>query len=297
MRVRLLGVPMDLGSARRGTDMGPSAIRAAGLEAKLEALGHEVTDAGNVFSHEPETRKVRDEGARFAHEIARTCQTLARRVEDAVSKERFPLILGGDHAIAIGTGAGVHAAGHEIGLLWIDAHSDFNTPETSPSGNVHGMPVSALTGRGDALLVGIGEAAAKVKEENIAMVGVRSVDRKERQAIEDAGITVFTMRDIDELGMRGVMTQALEIVTDGTDWLHVSLDMDVVDPEHAPGVGTPVKGGTTYRETHLAMEMIADTEAMGSMEIVEVNPILDEHNKTAELAVELAQSAFGKAIL
>ncbi|MGH2669348.1 MAG: arginase [bacterium] len=297
MPIRLLGVPMDLGAARRGTDMGPSAIRAARLEARLEELGHEVKDAGNVFAPEPETRKVKETGLRFASEIIQACETLARRVRAAREKDEFPLVLGGDHSIAMGTVGGIAAPGTRVGVLWIDAHADFNRPETSPSGNVHGMPLAALVGRGDPRLTGIAGVTPKVQEDKIALVGARSIDDVERKELQDSDVTVFTMRDIDELGMRRVMEQAIDIVTHGTDWVHGSVDMDVVDPAYAPGVGTPVPGGITFREAHLALEMVADSKAMRSLEIVEVNPILDQRNQTAELAVGLALSAFGKRIL
>lgn len=277
--------------------MGPSAIRTARLEARLEGIGHEVRDGGNVFAHEPETRKVKDTGSRFANEIARACETLSRRISGAVVKQEFPLILGGDHSLAIGTGAGICEGGRRVGVLWVDAHADFNTPETSPSGNVHGMPLATLVGRGDPRLVNVGGVAPKVDEEKVVIVGARSIDLPERKALEDSGVTVFTMRDLDERGMRKTMERALDIVTANTDWVHLSLDLDVVDPAHAPGVGTPVPGGITYREAHLAMEMLYDSGRLRSMEVVEVNPILDERNRTAELAVDLILSGLGKAIL
>ncbi len=297
MDVRIIGVPMDLGAARRGTDMGPSAVRAARLQGRLEELGHTVKDGGNVFAVEPETRKGDRTDARFLAEIVRTCETLARRVAKAKQADEVPLIIGGDHSIAMGTGAGVATGDTRVGVLWIDAHTDFNTPEISPSGNIHGMPLATLVGRGNPRLCEIGGIAPKVREEDVVIIGARSIDGEERDLLSKSDVTVFTMRDIDENGMSSVMGQALEIVADGPEWMHVSLDMDAVDPTIAPGVGTPKKGGLTYREAHLACEMINDSGLLSSMEIVEVNPILDEGNKTAELAVDLARSAFGKQIL
>jgi arginase len=297
MDVRIIGVPMDLGANRRGTDMGPSAVRAAELEASLEELPHEVRDGGNVFAHEPETRAETEEGPRFREEIVRTCEALARRVRSAMAEDEAPLVVGGDHSLSMGSVAGVAADDERTGVLWVDAHGDFNTEKTSPSGNVHGMPLAAIVGHGDRHLCEIGGLAPKVREEDVAIVGPRSIDPPEAEALRSSEVSVFTMRDVDEHGMREVMEQALDIVTDGPDRLHCSLDLDVVDPEIAPGVGTPVKGGMSYREAHLSMEMVHDSGALGSMDVVEVNPILDERNRTAEMAVDLTASAFGKQIL
>ncbi|HEX9710368.1 MAG TPA: arginase, partial [Candidatus Thermoplasmatota archaeon] len=271
MKVRILGVPMDLGSERRGTDMGPSAMRAARLERRLEELGHDVTDGGNVATYEPETRKVRDEKIRFLAEIVRACETLAKRVDTAIHQGAMPLVLGGDHSVAVGTMAGVARHNRRVGVLWIDAHADFNTPETTPTGNVHGMPLAAITGRGDPRLTGVGGHAPLVHDANVALVAIRDIDREERELIRDSGVHVSTMRHIDERGLRIVMEEAIKKATADTDWLHVSLDMDAVDPEWAPGTGTPVPGGLTYREAHLAMEIVHDSGALKSMEIVEVN--------------------------
>ena len=305
-RIRILGVPLDLGASRRGVDMGPSALRVAGLEAHLEALGHEVSDGGNVRVEIAETQPAGASNARFLTEIADTCTRTAQAVSDAMHQGLTPLILGGDHSLAAGSVSGVshyfHQQGQKLGLLWLDAHSDINTPATSPSGNVHGMPLAALTGLGTdsglSPLARIFDYLPKVSPANTVVLGVRSIDSHERANLHAAGVRgVYTMRDIDERGLRTVMQEALEIISDGTAGFHVSLDMDWIDPEHAPGVGTAVRGGATYREAHLAMELIADHGGMVSFEIVEVNPILDQRNSTAELAVELACSAFGKKIL
>ncbi|ABF43596.1 arginase [Candidatus Koribacter versatilis Ellin345] len=299
-KIRVLGVPLDLGQSRRGVDMGPSAVRVAGLEAKLEALGHVVEDGGNVSVPLAETKDPGPHSAKYLSEIAQTCQKHADLVLKALEEGRVPLALGGDHSMAAGTVAGVaeyyRRQNQKIGLLWIDAHSDINTPESSPSGNVHGMPLAALMGLSVPEL-NIYDFLPKVQADNCVLVGVRDIDQTEKENIRKAGIHVFTMRDIDERGMRAVMEEALRLAGRNTVGYHVSLDMDWVDPEDAPGVGTPVWGGATYREAHLAMEIIADHGRMTSFEIVEVNPVLDERNQTAELAVELALSAFGKKIL
>src|SRR5450432_387089 len=300
-KIRVIGVPLDLGQSRRGVDMGPSAVRVAGLEARLEALGHEVEDGGNVPVAIPEQKKEGDTHAKYLKEITATCTKHAELVFKTLEAGKVPLSLGGDHSMAAGTVSGVaefyRQQKQRVGLIWIDAHSDINTPDTSPSGNVHGMPLAALMGLGPFDLGNIFNFSPKVKPENCVLFGVRDIDAAERENILRAGIHVFTMRDIDERGMRPLMAEALWIVSKGTAGYHVSLDMDWVDPEDAPGVGTPVRGGATYREAHLAMEIIADRGGMLSFEIVEINPILDEKNRTAELAVELTASAFGKKIL
>ena len=300
-KIQLIGVPLDLGQSRRGVDMGPSAVRVAGLEARLEALGHHVEDSGNVAVAMAELKKEGDPHAKYLKEITATCTKSAELVVKALEAGKIPLVLGGDHSVAAGTVSGVaefyRRDNKRIGLIWLDAHSDINTPETSPSGNVHGMPLAALMGLGPAELGNIYNFFPKVKPENCVLFGVRDIDATERENIRRAGIEVFTMRDIDERGMRAVMEEALRMAGRGTTGYHVSLDMDWIDPEDAPGVGTPVRGGATYREAHLAMEIIADHGRMLSLEIVEVNPVLDEQNRTADLAVELALSAFGKKIL
>jgi arginase len=299
--IRILGVPLDLGQARRGVDMGPSAVRVAGLEARLEALGHIVEDGGNVAVAIPEQKKEGDPHAKYLKEIVATCTKHAEMVLKTLEMGHVPLVLGGDHSVAAGTMAGVaefyRRQEKKIGLIWIDAHADINTPDTSPSGNVHGMPIAAILGLGPADLANIYDFSPKVQPENCVLVGVRDIDAREKENIKESGIEVYTMRDIDERGMRTVIEEALRVAGRGTAGYHVSLDMDWIDPEDAPGVGTPVRGGASYREGHLAMEIIADHGRMTSFEIVEVNPVIDEHNRTADLAVELTLSAFGKKIL
>ena len=322
-KIRVLGVPLDLGASRRGVDMGPSAVRVAGLEARLEALGHQVTDGGNIRVEIAETLNLGRANARFLQQIADTCTRTAEAVVQCLEDGMTPLVLGGDHSVAAGTVSGVaefyRRHNQKIGVIWIDAHSDINTPETSPSGNVHGMPLAALLGLGSESVAGPNASPAadvpesgsslsplsqifgyspKISPENTVIVGVRDIDSAERENIRRAGVAaVYTMRDIDERGMRAVMEEALSIAGQGTAGYHVSLDMDWIDPEDAPGVGTPVRGGATYREAHLAMEILADHGRLLSFEIVEVNPVIDERNRTADLAVELACSAFGKKIL
>jgi arginase len=300
-KIRVIGVPLDLGQSRRGVDMGPSAVRVAGLEARLEELGHIVEDGGNVAVAIPEQKKAGDPHAKYLKEITATCTKEAELVVKTLEAGMVPLVLGGDHSVGAGTVSGVaefyRRQNQKIGLIWIDAHTDINTPESSPSGNVHGMPLAAIMGLGPPELANILSFSPKVNPDNCVLVGVRDIDAIERENVRRSGIHVFTMRDIDERGMRNVMETAVGIAGDGTVGYHVSLDMDWVDPEDAPGVGTPVRGGATYREAHLAMEIIADHGQMLSFEIVEVNPVIDEHNRTADLAVELALSAFGKKIL
>jgi arginase len=301
-RIRVLGVPLDLGASRRGVDMGPSALRVAGLEARLEALGHQVTDGGNIRVEIAETQTSGSRNAHYLSEITETCTRTAEAVAKTLEEGMTPLLLGGDHSLAVGSVSGVaefyRRKGEKIGLVWMDAHSDINTPETSPSGNVHGMPLAALLGLGPEALGKIFGYAPKIAAENAVLIGVRDIDAAERENIRRAGLGhVYTMRDIDERGMRAVMEEALRAAGNGTAGYHVSLDMDWIDPEDAPGVGTPVRGGATYREAHLAREIVADDGRLLSFEIVEVNPVIDEHNRTAELAVELACSAFGKKIL
>jgi len=295
--VRILGAPTDYGANRRGVDMGPSAIRYAGLAGELESAGVSPTDAGDLAVPHHATRDA-DAGAtnaKHVKEVEEVTRSLADAVSTALAEGATPLALGGDHSIAIGSLVG-SARDADIGVIWFDAHGDFNTPSTSPSGNVHGMPLAAALGIGD--FAGVEWAnAAGLKEENVAIVGLRSVDDAEAEAIRDSDVTVYTMSDIDERGVTAVTNDALDVATDGTDGVHISLDLDWLDPREAPGVGTPVRGGVTYREAHAAMELVARSEAMRSFELVEVNPILDEHNETATLATELAASAFGKRIL
>lgn len=301
MKIRILGVPLDLGQERRGVDMGPSAVRAAGLNAALKSLGHKVEDAGNVHVKIPEEQHFGDKRAKYLKEISETCQEVAARIDQTLEAGFFPISLGGDHSIAIGTQAGVskffHDKGQSVGCLWIDAHADMNTPETSPSGNVHGMPFAASLGLGPELLTNIFGFAPKLVAKHSVLIGARNLDERERGLVQGSGVHVFTMRDIDEQGMRAVMDKSLSFATEDTAGFIVSFDMDVVDPSEAPGVGTAVHGGITFREAHLAMEMIADSKKMLSLELVEVNPIIDIANKTAILAVGLATSALGKRIL
>jgi arginase len=299
--VAILGAPLDLGAGRRGVDMGPSALRLAGLNAKLSTLGYTVDDLGNVAVEQQESTPSLVENAKYLPQIAATCERLAAGVRNAIERGKFPLVLGGDHSVAVGTVSGVseslRARSEKLGLLWIDAHADMNTPESSPSGNVHGMPLACCIGRGPKELTGIFGYSPKVEGRNVAIIGLRDVDTRERPNVRDSGVTTFTMRDIDEMGLLKVMREAIGVVTNGTAGFHLSFDMDFVDPMEAPGVGTPVRGGVTYREAHLAMESICDCNQMVSMELVEVNPVLDEANRTALLAVELIMSAMGKRIL
>lgn len=300
-RVSIIGVPMDLGQGRRGVDMGPSAIRVANLGARLRELGYEVEDLGNVEVVQPESIPLHNDKQRFLPEITDTCQRVAKLVSQVLENGRLPLILGGDHSISMGTIAGsashFHAQDRKLGVIWIDAHADMNTPETSPSGNIHGMPLATCIGMGDETLTQLGGFCPKVQAKNVALVGIRSVDSQERINVRKSGVMSFTMRDIDERGMRSVMDEAIRIASNGTDGIHVSLDLDAVDPSEAPGVGTPVKGGLSYREAHLALEMIADSRKLVSIDCVEVNPVIDEANRTAALAVEYLCSALGKRIL
>lgn len=299
--IAIIGAPMDLGAGRRGVDMGPSAIRLAGLYEKVTSLGYSVEDLGNIDVPQPESVTPGTEKARYLPQIAEACTHIAERVGEAMSNNKFPIVLGGDHSIAVGTVAGVAShmqqQGQKIGLIWIDAHSDMNTPESSPSGNVHGMPLACLTGNGPAELTGILGFTPKVRPENVAIIGLRSVDAAERFIVKQTGVKAFTMREIDERGLRSVMEEAIRVASEGTAGFHLSLDMDSVDPQEAPGVGTPVKGGMTYREAHLAMETVCDCGSLLSMEVVEVNPVIDEQNRTASLAVELVMSVLGKRIL
>jgi len=299
--IAILGAPLDLGAGRRGVDMGPSAIRVANIGQRLRDLGYEIRDYGNIEVEQPESLPPGPKKAKYLPQIARACALLAERVCRAASQNLAPLVLGGDHSVAIGTVSGMsrflRSHSRSLGLIWIDAHADMNTPQTSPSGNVHGMPLACITGSGPKALTGIFDYSPKVNPKNVALVGIRDVDIMEKPVVKKSGVKAFTMRDIDEQGLRRVMQQAVEIASAGTAGFHVSLDMDAVDPEIAPGVGTPVKGGLTYREAHLSMEIICDSGGMLSMEVVEVNPVIDEVNRTAELAVELVMSAMGKRIL
>ena len=292
---------MDLGQSRRGVDMGPSALRGAGLQSAIKKLGHTVEDIGNIIVKQAEEMPVGEKRAKYVAEIADACNDLGLAVQKSLEEGYLPLVLGGDHSIAAGSISGVAAhfrkEKKQIGCIWLDAHSDMNTPESSPSGNVHGMPLAGIMGYGVPELLDLFNFKPKIEPQNVVLVGVRDLDSHEKKFIKKLGVRAFTMRDIDERGMREVMADALKCAMDDTDGIAVSLDMDFVDPSDAPGVGTPVRGGVTYREAHLALEMIADSEAMVSMEIVEINPVIDEHNRTALLGVELVLSALGKKIL
>jgi len=298
--IGLLGVPLDLGAGRRGTDMGPSAIRLAGITERLERLGVEVQDLGYVAVAAPETRAHGDAHLRFGRDILRTCLRTRDRVRATVDGGAIPLVLGGDHSIAMGTVAGVaghlDARGERLGVLWIDAHADLNTPGTSPSGNVHGMPLAVLLGHGDPMMTRIGGGAV-LEPDHVALVGLRDVDPGEARRIREMGVHAWTMKEIDERGMSACIREALDVVTKATGGFHLSFDMDSLDPEIAPGVGTPVPGGLTYREAHLACELVAESGALRSLEFVEVNPILDDRNRTGRLAVGLIMSALGKTIV
>jgi arginase len=294
--VGIFGVAMDLGQDRRGVDMGPSAIRYARLEGSLKDLGYTVTDLGNAEVPIPEM-VAQEEEARHLAAVKSVCERVADRASAIVSEGVFPIFLGGDHSISAGTVAGVAAAsGGRTGLIWLDAHADFNVPETSPSGNIHGMPLAALTGRGHPDLVNIGGTAPSVRTEDVVIVGLRSVDIEERELLREAGVRVYTMKEVDAYGVARVVRGALKDLSH-LDRVHLSFDLDVVDPDVAPGVGTPVRGGLTYREAHLVMELINEAAIVTSLDVVEVNPILDTRNGTAELAVELVASLMGRQII
>lgn len=296
--IAIFGVPIDLGAGRRGVDMGPSAMRYTGLHGRLEALGYSVRDLGNIPAPMVETSEQPAPGAklRYLEPIAELCAALAGAVAASVARGQTPVVLGGDHSLSIGSVSG-SARGRTLGLVWVDAHADFNTAETTPSGNIHGMSVAALTGHGHPLLTGLAGRTPAIRPEHVALVGVRDLDPREREALRASGIYVATMHEIDRRGMAAVLDEAARVVTRGTDGFHLSFDLDVVDPREAPGVGTPVFGGISRREAHLAMEILAQTGAIRSLDVVEVNPILDERNATAALAVELLLSALGKRIL
>ncbi|HEV2235441.1 MAG TPA: arginase [Ktedonobacterales bacterium] len=297
MRVSILGVPMDLGADRRGVDMGPSAIRYAGLAARLAALGHEIEDLGSVTVPDPAASVVGEQRLKYLDAVVAVSAATAERVAGCLERGRFPVVLGGDHSIALGTVSGVARVRRPIGVLWYDAHGDFNTDATTPSGNIHGMILAALAGKGDARLVNAGVTGPAVAPERIAIVGARDLDTEEKRLLRQAGVHVYTMSDIDRRGMDAVTREAIASVTTDDASLYVSFDVDVVDPGEAPGVGTPVHGGVTYREAHLAMEVVAESGKLVALDVVEVNPILDRENRTAILAAELVLSALGKSIL
>lgn len=293
--VAILGAALDLGSTRRGVDMGPSAIRYAGLAERLESLGISVVDHGNVGSEIPEVARESDMRSRYLPTILATCAQIARRVAEIAEAGEMPLVLGGDHSIAMGTLAGLHSVYGLGGVLWVDAHGDLNRPHTSPTGNVHGMPLAAALDQCGFKLDGF-DGPPWVDSKHVALVGVRAMDPGEKELVRSLDLKVFTMSDIDRQGLAKVVNAALEVVA-GASFVHLSLDVDVCDPKIAPGVGTPVRGGLSYREAHLAMELIADAGVLTSLEVVEVNPVLDLADMTGELAVELSASALGARIL
>lgn len=297
-KLSIIGVPMDLGQTRRGVDMGPSAIRYAGVIERIENIGYSVEDKGNIEIALAE-RVHSDENTNLKNlkAVADASERLAQTVSDVITNKRFPLVLGGDHSIAIGTLAGVSRHYKNLGVIWYDAHGDLNTADTSPSGNIHGMPLAASIGIGDDALTRIGGYTPKVKPENIVIIGARSLDEGEKELIKEKGIKVYTMHEIDRMGMTKVMEETILYLRDKTDGVHLSLDLDGLDPHDAPGVGTPVIGGISYRESHLAMEMLAESQLITSAEFVEVNPILDERNKTATVAVALMGSLLGEKLV
>lgn len=295
--VRIIGVPMDLGQSRRGVDMGPSAVRYAGLKERIQRLSCEVDDGGNLIV--PVVEEIADQmdesNAHHLHAVAQVCRELYQRAAESVKTADFSIFLGGDHSMSVGSVSGIATQG-SVGVIWVDAHADYNTPKTSPSGNVHGMPMAALLGDEPKELADIGYAGAKLQPQQVVMIGIRNLDAPERQRLIDSGITIHTMTDIDEHGVGQITRQTLEHFA-SYDHVHVSLDMDSLDPEFAPGVGTPIPGGLTYREAHLLMEILHSSGKVRSMDIVEINPILDSRNRTAELAVELAASLLGQRII
>jgi arginase len=295
-QVAIIGAALDLGAGRRGVDMGPSAIRYAGLHERLDGLGYDVLDWSDVETAVLEATKETDETARYLPEIKAACGRVARLVAQALELGALPVVLGGDHSVALGTLGGLAKARDAGGVLWIDAHGDMNTPETSPSGNVHGMPLAAAMGLADARFESADWVLPAVDPHRVALVGLRAIDEQERELIRKLGIKAYSMSDIDRIGVERAIRESLSHIA-GTGFVHVSLDMDALDPDVAPGVGTPVAGGLTYREAHLALELVAESGLAGSFEVVEVNPILDRANATASLAVELVASALGKTIL
>jgi len=300
--VHIIGVPLDLGGNRRGVDMGPSAFRSAGLGEQVAALGYTVVDKGDLPTPIPETQEQRDERKKYIREIAKVCQKLYQSSLGSLTEGAFPLVLGGDHSLGAGSVAAAadwakQAKDLPIGLLWIDAHGDMNTPATSLSGNVHGMPLAALLGTEPAELARIGTVTPKVLPAHTVLVGVRNLDEREKVSVRDSHVHVFTMKDIDRQGIASIVEQAVRIAGSETAGIHVSFDMDVCDPQIAPGVGTPVRGGLNYREAHMVMEIVADSGLLTSLDLVEVNPTLDVRNATAQLGTELALSALGMKIL
>jgi len=296
--ISLIGMPMDLGQLRRGVDMGPSAIRYAGIIERLENLAYKVEDLGNVSVKRPSRQElVREDNLRNLNEVVEANIELSKVVSEEIEIERFPLVLGGDHSIAIGSIAGVSQHYENLGVIWYDAHGDINTVETSPSGNIHGMPLAVNLGLGHEKLTDIMGEAPKVKPENIVMIGIRDLDEGEKELIKKLNVKVYTMHEVDRIGMPQVIQESIEYLKNRTDGVHLSFDLDGIDPSEAPGVGTPVNGGVTYRESHLAMEMLAESDIVTSAEFVEVNPMLDDKSKTAILAVDLIGSLFGEKLI
>ncbi len=299
--VRIIGVPSDLGANIRGANVGPSAVRIAGLHDKISVLGYKIEDAGDILVPIRETLPESAAKEKYLTTITDVCDLLRMEVEMSLDRDMMPIVIGGDHSIAMGTISGTSAfyrkKNQSIGLIWVDAHADMNTPASSPTGNLHGMPLSTLLGKGITQLVELGGFAGKLRPENVALVGIRTLDHEEKRICRESGIRYFTMREIDERGMAAIMKEALAVATKGTAGIHLSFDVDGIDPLYAPGVSTPVTGGLSYREAHLALEMIADTGMLTSMEFVELNPMRDVAHKTAELLVELVQSALGKSIV
>jgi len=296
-QISLIGVPMDFGQDLRGVDMGPAAVRYTGLISRLRQLGHTVRDRGDIsipIRDDAEQEPVQEK--KYLEEITRICESIYALGRQVVKEGDFPLFVGGDHSIAVGTVAAVASEEEPMGLIWIDAHGDINTPDTSPSGNIHGMPLAILMGEGHKALVNVGRPGPKIQPENVVMIGLRDLDPVEKMRLKHSGITIFTMRDIDEQGISSVANKAIMKFAH-LKRIHLTVDMDALDPVEAPGVGTPVPGGITYREAHLLMEILADSQKVASMDLVEINPILDVANKTARLAVELTLSALGKSIL
>jgi arginase len=296
-KISIIGVPMDLGQARRGVDMGPSAIRYAGVVDRLEELDYDIDDLGDIQIGRPERLGENSvDNLRNLKAVAEASEKLSSTVDTIISEDRFPLVFGGDHSIAIGTLSGVAKHYKNLGVIWYDAHGDLNTADTSPSGNIHGMPLAVSLGLGHSALTKIGGYEPKVKPENIVIIGARSLDDGEKELIREKGIKVYTMHEIDRMGMTAVMEETIAYLSERTDGVHLSLDLDGLDPHDAPGVGTPVIGGISYRESHLAMEMLEESKLITSAEFVEVNPILDDKNKTASVAVALMGSLFGEKL-
>ncbi|HEY7289853.1 MAG TPA: arginase [Vicinamibacterales bacterium] len=300
--IHIIGVPLDLGGGRRGVDMGPSAFRIAGLGDRIAGLGYTVADKGDLAAPIPETQKQRDERKKYINDIAKVCQKLYQVSLASLDEGAMPVVLGGDHSVAAGSVAAAAEWARKsknlpIGLLWVDAHGDMNTPATSLSGNVHGMPLAALIGDEPAELSKIGGFSPKVQPAHTVIIGVRNLDEREKVAVRDSHVHVFTMKDIDRQGIASIVEEAVRLAGNGTAGIHVSFDMDVCDPQIAPGVGTPVKGGLDYREAHMVMEIVADSGLLASLDLVEVNPTLDVQNTTAQLGTELALSALGMKIL